>query len=142
MFSQMRSYVLTYTVSEFCEESWLAVDQIATPILVFFFFSNDPAPPEISPLPLRDALPIYPPRRRAGSGAGAHADARAHPGRHRRPLPPPHRRRGGGRTPPAEPAGVGGVEPRPAGRADRKSTRLNSSHSQISYAVFCLHKKN
>src|SRR5688572_13426563 len=31
-----------------------------------------------------------------------------------------------------------------AGRAlgDRKSTRLNSSHSQISYAVFCLKKKN
>src|SRR2546430_8649483 len=30
----------------------------------------------------------------------------------------------------------------PAGRrGDRKSTRLNSSHSQISYAVFCLKKK-
>src|SRR5688572_31684745 len=27
-------------------------------------------------------------------------------------------------------------------RADRKSTRLNSSHSQTSYAVFCLKKKN
>src|SRR5688572_32526532 len=27
-------------------------------------------------------------------------------------------------------------------RKDRKSTRLNSSHSQISYAVFCLKKKN
>src|SRR5205085_9463355 len=27
-------------------------------------------------------------------------------------------------------------------QADRKSTRLNSSHSQISYAVFCLKKKN
>src|SRR5712664_4395364 len=27
-------------------------------------------------------------------------------------------------------------------RADRKSTRLNSSHDQISYAVFCLKKKN
>src|SRR2546427_8297876 len=27
------------------------------------------------------------------------------------------------------------------GKADRKSTRLNSSHSQISYAVFCLKKK-
>src|SRR2546430_8714851 len=27
------------------------------------------------------------------------------------------------------------------GMADRKSTRLNSSHSQISYAVFCLKKK-
>src|SRR2546430_8833892 len=29
-----------------------------------------------------------------------------------------------------------------APRGDRKSTRLNSSHSQISYAVFCLKKKN
>src|SRR2546430_11034963 len=29
-----------------------------------------------------------------------------------------------------------------AASADRKSTRLNSSHSQISYAVFCLKKKN
>src|SRR2546430_11537393 len=28
-----------------------------------------------------------------------------------------------------------------AARRDRKSTRLNSSHSQISYAVFCLQKK-
>src|SRR2546430_6147512 len=31
---------------------------------------------------------------------------------------------------------------RARGREDRKSTRLNSSHSQISYAVFCLKKKN
>src|SRR2546430_13415059 len=29
-----------------------------------------------------------------------------------------------------------------SGNQDRKSTRLNSSHSQISYAVFCLKKKN
>src|SRR2546430_5809528 len=29
----------------------------------------------------------------------------------------------------------------PTARLDRKSTRLNSSHSQISYAVFCLKKK-
>src|SRR2546427_5605776 len=29
----------------------------------------------------------------------------------------------------------------PQAKADRKSTRLNSSHSQISYAVFCLKKK-
>src|SRR6266478_571348 len=32
-------------------------------------------------------------------------------------------------------------EPRPVLCLDRKSTRLNSSHSQISYAVFCLKKK-
>src|SRR5205085_8727824 len=31
---------------------------------------------------------------------------------------------------------------RPGLSGDRKSTRLNSSHSQISYAVFCLKKKN
>src|SRR2546430_12802152 len=35
-------------------------------------------------------------------------------------------------------AGVG----RGPRQRDRKSTRLNSSHSQISYAVFCLKKKN
>src|SRR2546430_10296030 len=38
----------------------------------------------------------------------------------------------------------GGVEGRrqgAGGGGDRKSTRLNSSHSQISYAVFCLKKK-
>src|SRR5438270_5138424 len=49
------------------------------------------------------------------------------------------------------PRGAGGARrqavrrslPRPFGcrKADRKSTRLNSSHSQISYAVFCLKKK-
>src|SRR5256885_13227256 len=35
----------------------------------------------------------------------------------------------------------GGVDRR-AARRDRKSTRLNSSHLVISYAVFCLKKKN
>src|SRR2546430_5328812 len=35
-----------------------------------------------------------------------------------------------------------GARPEESGdAADRKSTRLNSSHSQISYAVFCLKKK-
>src|SRR2546430_7770944 len=40
-------------------------------------------------------------------------------------------------------AAVGIHSPRPGEghRRDRKSTRLNSSHSQISYAVFCLKKK-
>src|SRR2546427_8816909 len=37
--------------------------------------------------------------------------------------------------------GVGGG-PMDGHAVDRKSTRLNSSHSQISYAVFCLTKKN
>src|SRR2546430_10433281 len=36
---------------------------------------------------------------------------------------------------------VGREDPPAHARRDRKSTRLNSSHSQISYAVFCLKKK-
>src|SRR5690606_40681968 len=36
---------------------------------------------------------------------------------------------------------VAGVQRRQADAADRKSTRLNSSHVKISYAVFCLKKK-
>src|SRR5689334_24553589 len=52
------------------------------------------------------------------------------------------RRRAGGRVRRNRRSG----EPRrqvddPARRGDRKSTRLNSSHSSISYAVFCLKKK-
>src|SRR3712207_8640712 len=35
----------------------------------------------------------------------------------------------------------GGEYPRAAVSSDRKSTRLNSSHANISYAVFCLKKK-
>src|SRR5688572_29642831 len=38
--------------------------------------------------------------------------------------------------------GPRGGEPGTMPQQDRKSTRLNSSHSQISYAVFCLKKKN
>src|SRR2546421_3577147 len=37
--------------------------------------------------------------------------------------------------------GVGGADDQSEAQ-DRKSTRLNSSHDQISYAVFCLKKKN
>src|SRR2546430_10125343 len=45
------------------------------------------------------------------------------------------------RVAPLEPRlGEHAVQPLPL-RLDRKSTRLNSSHSQISYAVFCLKKK-
>src|SRR2546430_16558583 len=48
----------------------------------------------------------------------------------------------GDRAAAAEPRGAARGDPRRgAGRGDRKSTRLNSSHSQISYAVFCLKKK-
>src|SRR3712207_7087182 len=34
------------------------------------------------------------------------------------------------------------ISPGPNSETDRKSTRLNSSHANISYAVFCLKKKN
>src|SRR2546430_13734011 len=61
------------------------------------------------------------------------------------------RRLGRGHAVPPRSRSAPGGTPRPAthvvrGRAsvrtqDRKSTRLNSSHSQISYAVFCLKKK-
>src|SRR2546430_2501067 len=46
---------------------------------------------------------------------------------------------------PLRSVGLAAAPPLPPGAAsylDRKSTRLNSSHSQISYAVFCLKKKN
>src|SRR6266536_2046092 len=42
---------------------------------------------------------------------------------------------------PFPPTGAPPVPLRPSSRADRKSTRLNSSHEWISYAVFCLKKK-
>src|SRR5438270_389795 len=49
-----------------------------------------------------------------------------------------HAYRGGGAPPRAEPRQAAPSLSIP----DRKSTRLNSSHSQISYAVFCLQKKS
>src|SRR2546430_12051439 len=89
-----------------------------------FFFFNDPPTTEIYPLPLPDALPIPrpapldEPRQRHG-----HCRAARIRGLHER-------------VEPAE--DVRWLVRRPR---DRKSTRLNSSHSQISYAVFCLKKK-
>src|SRR2546427_8284386 len=55
---------------------------------------------------------------------------------HQRDLDASHPRVAGGPRGFRRP-GAGGCHP----PADRKSTRLNSSHSQISYAVFCLKKK-
>src|SRR3712207_8345811 len=53
------------------------------------------------------------------------------------------RRRRGEQLEDAEAGGGAHEQPRahPPARADRKSTRLNSSHANISYAVFCLKKK-
>src|SRR2546427_8784727 len=46
-----------------------------------------------------------------------------------------------GKPPAPPPPDIPLFEPDIRGATDRKSTRLNSSHSQISYAVFCLKKK-
>src|SRR2546430_11339058 len=81
----------------------------------FFFFFNDTATTEIYTLSLHDALPI------SRSRSRRLAKHRWRPNPLARHLPPPFRRRWR--------------------LSDRKSTRLNSSHSQISYAVFCLKKK-
>src|SRR2546430_4333420 len=87
--------------------------------LLFFFFFNDTATTEIYTLSLHDALPIS---IEAVQALGRHAHE-VHLGALGR----------GGEIPRARVV-AGLVE-------DRKSTRLNSSHSQISYAVFCLKKK-
>src|SRR3712207_7788611 len=55
-----------------------------------------------------------------------------------RGSPRPDRRREDARAVPREVQAL----PLGPGAADRKSTRLNSSHANISYAVFCLKKKN
>src|SRR2546430_4201044 len=86
--------------------------------LFFFFFFNDTATTEIYTLSLHDALPIWA-GQRPGAGDGGSLDP--HRGAGARPAVRRHRS--------------------PEHRLDRKSTRLNSSHSQISYAVFCLKKK-
>src|SRR2546430_11026079 len=104
-------------------------------VLVFFF--NDTATTEIYTLSLHDALPI-------SLGEVVVIDVAdvclvdPHPegdrGHHHRPVrgsPPLLDRRPRLR-----------LHPGVVGAGDRKSTRLNSSHSQISYAVFCLKKKN
>src|SRR5688572_33326359 len=88
---------------------------------VSIFFFNDTATTEIYTLSLHDALPIL---RRSRVG-GPPVVLRQLPHR-------PRRLRWQGVELLLAEAGVVG---------DRKSTRLNSSHSQISYAVFCLKKK-
>src|SRR3712207_7714369 len=99
-----------------------------------FFFFNDTATTEIYTLSLHDALPIYPARaRRRGARL-----LRRHRADHRRRLHR-HERRVPRR---ALEQGDACPERQRGSRSDRKSTRLNSSHANISYAVFCLKKKN
>src|SRR2546427_6870373 len=93
-------------------------DLLAPNVIHFFFFFNDTATTEIYTLSLHDALPI--------SFEDLQLLARLQ--RHDRLLPI----RLLARHPP---------DPPDLSAEDRKSTRLNSSHSQISYAVFCLKKK-
>src|SRR2546426_8871570 len=86
--------------------------------LISFFFFNDTATTEIYTLSLHDALPISRSARdECRAGSTTPTAARGDPG-HRRQTA--RRYRCG---------------------SDRKSTRLNSSHLVISYAVFCLKKK-
>src|SRR3712207_9410427 len=99
--------------------------------IICFFFFNDTATTEIYTLSLHDALPIYraaDERDDAALAEGVDAEARA------------------ARDAEREVDLVLLRELLELGRvrqelADRKSTRLNSSHANISYAVFCLKKK-
>src|SRR3712207_9550690 len=87
-----------------------------------FFFFNDTATTEIYTLSLHDALPISLQFLPGGAAGALGAPVRSSLGW----LP----RRASRRF----------LHLRAGGR-DRKSTRLNSSHANISYAVFCLKKK-
>src|SRR2546430_16611032 len=90
--------------------------------LVFlFFFFNDTATTEIYTLSLHDALPISVFERAFADSLGVQHAVGVSSCTSALYLS-------------LEALGVGPGE-------DRKSTRLNSSHSQISYAVFCLKKK-
>src|SRR2546430_9815054 len=99
--------------------------RLAPSLMFLFFFFNDTATTEIYTLSLHDALPISD-RRPRGYRHGS-AETRR-PGRGADRLADHRHAEGAAR------ATTGVVR-------DRKSTRLNSSHSQISYAVFCLKKK-
>src|SRR2546422_3378436 len=90
---------------------------------LFFFFFNDTATTEIYTLSLHDALPILCPAdlgREPGDFGGESLDTLY---------------LGGGTPSLLPPDAISAL-------LDRKSTRLNSSHGYISYAVFCLKKKN
>src|SRR3712207_7433807 len=96
-----------------------------------FFFFNDTATTEIYTLSLHDALPIYETIRRVDT-----VELRARDFPRQLPLRLLVLELHGGRR-------IYEVARRdPPARSDRKSTRLNSSHANISYAVFCLKKKN
>src|SRR3712207_7607197 len=92
-----------------------------------FFFFNDTATTEIYTLSLHDALPIS----ARVLAAGGVRDA---PGRAALEAFDAGLREDGNALNPGTTADL-------VTAVDRKSTRLNSSHANISYAVFCLKKK-
>src|SRR5206468_12513702 len=95
-------------------------------VVALLFFFTGPATTEIYTLSLHDALPIYQGHRRRRG-----ARRRSRGARHR-----------GEQLLYGEIKRLRAVRLWPfLGEGDRKSTRLNSSHDQISYAVFCLKKK-
>src|SRR2546430_13494977 len=114
--------------------------QLKPGALSLFFFFNDPGPTEIYPLPLHDALPILSAcfavsvMKRSCTTTKAFFDASDAPFKGLAPTTHSTSRSFAASTCSRD---------RPPSRgitlmSDRKSTRLNSSHSQISYAVFCL----
>src|SRR3712207_8867595 len=100
------------------------------------FFFNDTATTEIYTLSLHDALPISRPRTSTARSPTARRLHRLHALELVPRVDP--RLLVGGQLPRRD-VGQDGVD---LGRVDRKSTRLNSSHANISYAVFCLKKNN
>src|SRR3712207_7622064 len=93
------------------------------------FFFNDTATTEIYTLSLHDALPIFCRLEQRASPACSRSSSN-----HWDPI----KERQKPETSPSLSTGASAARPT---TADRKSTRLNSSHANISYAVFCLKKK-
>src|SRR5687768_17894197 len=93
----------------------IAEDDVSQCLFSFLFFFNAPATTEIYTLSLHDALPIW--RRPDPRSTSSDRQTRASFARRITSI-------------------SWAASPR-----DRKSTRLNSSHGYISYAVFCLKKK-
>src|SRR5256886_9910552 len=115
------------------------------PLLIFFFFFfNDTATPEIYPLSLPDPLPISWLAASSLEIPDLESRPRARSSVGERSL---HTREVAGSKPAAPIVDHGASESvisspsSPCFRLDRKSTRLNSSHSQIPYAVFGLKEK-
>src|SRR3712207_8771452 len=101
-------------------------------MLIHIFFFNDTATTEIYTLSLHDALPIWGDDGDPGVDHVGRVPGAAHPDLDDGDV---DRRLGEGRV------GHADHDLEEAHRVDRKSTRLNSSHANISYAVFCLKKK-